>query len=120
MTLKFNKIYQILVYVRDINLLRDNINAVNKDTETDAGKEVELEANAEKTMYMLLSRHQKAGQNHDIKIGNRSFENVARFTYLGTTVTNHILIQEEVKKENEFQQCFFPLSPEPSAFSSAA
>jgi hypothetical protein len=31
----------------------------------------------EKTKYMLLSRHQNAGQNHDIKIGNRYFENVA-------------------------------------------
>jgi hypothetical protein len=37
---------------------------------------------------MLLSRHQNAGQNHDINIGNRSFEIVAQFIYLGTTVTN--------------------------------
>jgi hypothetical protein len=35
---------------------------------------------------MLLSRHQNAGQNHDIKIANRSFDNVAQFKYLGTTV----------------------------------
>jgi hypothetical protein len=27
---------------------------------------------------MLLSRHQNAGQNHDIKIGNKGFENVAQ------------------------------------------
>jgi hypothetical protein len=27
----------------------------------------------------LLSRHQNAGQNHDIKIGNRCFENVEQF-----------------------------------------
>jgi hypothetical protein len=37
---------------------------------------------------MLLSRHQKAGQNHDIKTAKGSFENVAQFKYLGTTVTN--------------------------------
>jgi hypothetical protein len=42
--------------------------------------------------YMLLSRHQNAGQNHDIKIGNRCFENVLQFRYLGTTVTNQNLI----------------------------
>jgi hypothetical protein len=30
---------------------------------------------------MLLSHHQNAGQNHDIKIANRSFENVAEFKY---------------------------------------
>jgi hypothetical protein len=33
---------------------------------------------------MLLSHHQNAGQNHDIKIGNRCFENVEQFRYLGT------------------------------------
>jgi hypothetical protein len=38
-----------------------------------ASKEVGLEVNTDKTKYMLLSRHQNAGQNHDIKIGNRWF-----------------------------------------------
>jgi uncharacterized ferritin-like protein (DUF455 family) len=44
---------------------------------------------------MLLYRHQTAGQNHDIKIGNRWFENVAQFRYLGAMTTNENLIQEE-------------------------
>jgi hypothetical protein len=35
---------------------------------------------------MLLSCHQNAGQNHDIKLINRFFENVAQFKYLGRTV----------------------------------
>jgi hypothetical protein len=43
----------------------------------DANKEVGLEENAEKTKYMLLSRHQNAWQNLDIKMANRCFENVA-------------------------------------------
>jgi hypothetical protein len=42
-------------------------------------KEVGLEINTEKTKYMLMSFHQNAGQNHDIKIDNGSFENVAKF-----------------------------------------
>jgi hypothetical protein len=37
---------------------------------------------------MLLSRHSNAGQNYAIKIDNRCFENVAKFRYLGTTITN--------------------------------
>jgi hypothetical protein len=37
-------------------------------------------------------------QNHDIKIGDRSFENVAQFKYLGMTITNKNLIQEEIKR----------------------
>jgi hypothetical protein len=32
---------------------------------------------------MLLSRHQNVAQNRDIKIANRSFENVSQFKYLG-------------------------------------
>jgi hypothetical protein len=54
-------------------------NTVKKNTETliDAGKEVGLEVNAQKTKYMLLSRHQNVGKNCDIKTANRSFENVA-------------------------------------------
>jgi hypothetical protein len=39
-------------------------------------------------MYMLLSRQKNVGQNRDIKIASRSFENMSPFIYLGTTVTN--------------------------------
>jgi hypothetical protein len=61
-------------------------------------KEDGLEVNAEKTKYMLLSRHQSARQNHDIKIGNRSFENVAQVRYLGTTITNQNFNQEGIRR----------------------
>jgi hypothetical protein len=83
-----------------VNLLGDNIDAIKKNTETlsDAIKEGGLEINEDKTKYMLLSRHQNVGQNRDIKTANRSFENVSQFKYLGTTVTNQNLIQEEIKK----------------------
>jgi uncharacterized ferritin-like protein (DUF455 family) len=37
----------------------------------------------------------------NVKIGNRWFENVAQFKYLGTTITNENLIQEEIKEEIE-------------------
>jgi hypothetical protein len=80
--------------------LGDNIDTIKKNTETliDASVKVGLKVNGEKTEYMLLSRHQNAGQNHDIKIDDRSFGNVAQFKYLGTTVTNENLIQEEIKR----------------------
>jgi hypothetical protein len=39
--------------------------------------------NPEKTKYMLVSRCQKKGQRQSIKIGNRSFEDVAKFIYFG-------------------------------------
>jgi hypothetical protein len=56
---------------------------------------------------MLVSLDQNAGQNREIKRGNRSFENVSQFKYLGTTVTNQNLIQEEVKgKLNSGSACY--------------
>jgi hypothetical protein len=51
---------------------------------------------------MLLSWHQNAGQHREIKIANRSFENVSQLKYLGTTVTNRNLIQELIKRRLSF------------------
>jgi hypothetical protein len=69
-----------------------------------------LKRNLEKTKYVLLSRHQNAGQNLDIEIANRSFENVSQFKYLGTTVTNQNLIQEEIKRRlNSGNACCHPV-----------
>jgi hypothetical protein len=47
----------------------------------------------------LLSHQQNAGQNYDIKIANRCSENVTQLKYLGRTVTNQILIEEEIKRK---------------------
>jgi hypothetical protein len=83
-----------------VNLQGDNTDTIKKSTGTltDASNEFGPEINAEETKYMLLPRHQNAGQNHDVKTGNRWFENVAQFRYLGTTITNENLIQEEFKR----------------------
>jgi hypothetical protein len=82
-----------------LNLLGDNVDIIDKTTETliDTSKEAGLEVNTEKTKYMFLSRHKNAGQNYDIKIANRYSENVPQFKYLGTIVTNQNLIEEEIK-----------------------
>jgi hypothetical protein len=107
--LKLNFTHQLLAYADDVNLLEDNIDTLNKNMETliDASKEVGLEINVEKTKYILLSRHQNVGQNRDIKIAKRLFENVPQFRYLGTTVTNQNLIQEEIKRRlNSGNACY--------------
>jgi hypothetical protein len=69
----------------------------NRKALTDASKNVGLEVNTEKTKCMLTSCDQNAGQNYNIKIGNRCFENVAEFKYLRITVMNQNLVHEEIK-----------------------
>jgi hypothetical protein len=53
-----------LAYADDVNLQGDNIDTINKNTETltDASKDVDLEVSVEKTKYMLVSRDRVAAQ----------------------------------------------------------
>jgi sorting nexin-29 len=106
---KLNGTHQLLAYADDVNLLGDNIDTIKKDTETliDASKEVGLKLNVEKFKYMLLSCQQNVGQNRDINITNKSYENVSQLKYLGTTVINQNLILEEIKSRlNSGNACF--------------
>jgi hypothetical protein len=92
------------IYISDVNLVGDNVDTIKKITETliEASK-----THTEETKYMLLSHHQSAGQNHNIKIANRYFQNVAQGKYLRTTVTNQNLIQEEIKRRlNSGNACY--------------
>jgi hypothetical protein len=47
-----------------------------------------LKVNAEKAKYVVMYSEQNAGQNHNIKIGSKSFESVVQFKYFETTPTN--------------------------------
>jgi hypothetical protein len=46
---------------------------------------------------MVMSHDQNAGQNHNIELGNKSFERVEQFKYLGTPVMNENSSHEEIK-----------------------
>jgi hypothetical protein len=96
-------------YADDVNIVGENINTIQKNTKAllDASKGVGLDVNSEKTKYMLVSRCQKAGQRQSIKIGNRSFEIVVKFKYLGTTLSDQNCIHEEIKSRlNSGNACY--------------
>jgi hypothetical protein len=61
------------------------------------GKENGLEANTDKTKYMVMSQYRNAGRSYSINTANSSSERVERFKYFGTTLTNQNYIQEEIK-----------------------
>jgi hypothetical protein len=82
--------HQLLVHADDVSLLDDSINTIqeNKETLLEASRDIGLEINAEKTMFMIMPHHPNSGHNQKIRIANESFENVAKFKYLGTTLIN--------------------------------
>jgi len=96
---KWNGTHQLLAYADGVNILGGSVHTVQGNAEAlvVATKETELEANANKTKYMIMSRDQNAWRSHSMKIDNSSIERVEEFKYLGTTLTNQNSIQEEIK-----------------------
>jgi hypothetical protein len=85
----------MLIYIYNVS-----IHTVKKNTKAlvVTSKDISLEVNAERTKCMVMSRDQQAAKNHNIQIGNKSFEGVEQFRYLGTTLTNQNSVHEEINR----------------------
>jgi len=66
---------------------------------------------------MFTSSQQNTGYNHNIKITNKSFENVAKFKYFRMTLTNQNSLHKEVISTlNKYRECLLIFGPESSIF----
>jgi UDP-2,3-diacylglucosamine pyrophosphatase LpxH len=97
--LDLNGTRQILVHADNVNLLDDSVNTIKQNTKTllEASRDIGLEISSEKTKYMIMSCHLNSGQNQNTRRSNESFENVAKFRYLETLLTNQNDIHDEIK-----------------------
>jgi len=71
-----------LVYADDVNILGGSKHTIKKNTEAFvvASEENELEVNADKIKYVVLS-NQYAGRSHNIKIDNSYFAREQPFSF---------------------------------------
>jgi len=86
--LKLNCARQLLVYADGVTILGVGMRTakLNTGTVVVASKETEIEASADKTKCMVMSRDQNAGRSHNIKTDNSSIERVEEFKYLGNNL----------------------------------
>ena len=79
--MKLNGTHQLLVYADHVNILGGNVHTVKEKAEAFvlASKENGLEANADKTKHMAMSRDQNVERSHSMKPDNVSFERVEQF-----------------------------------------
>jgi hypothetical protein len=113
--LKLNGTHQILVYVDDVNVLGRSIHTIKKNTGAllVGSKEICLEGNADKTECMVMSRDQNAGQSHNIKIDNSSFERVQIF---GNNLKSKFCSRRNNYRQIEVRECLLSLCTESFVF----
>ena len=85
--MKLNGTHQLLVYADYVNTLGGNVCIIHKSSEVlvVTTREIGIEVNADKTMYIVTFRDQNEGLSHNIKIDNSFLARVEEFKYLGTT-----------------------------------
>jgi hypothetical protein len=91
-------------------LLGDSVNTIKENSETllEGSKDIGIEINAEKTKCMIMFHYPNSEQNQNIRIANESFENVAKFKYLGAKLTNQNDIHDEIKNRlNSGNACYY-------------
>ena len=63
---------------------------------------------------MFMCCEQNAKRNHNVKIGSKSFECIAKLRYLETTIAK--LYSWGSEEETELRKCVLPFGPKSFAF----
>jgi hypothetical protein len=97
--LKLNGTHQLVIYADDVNILGRSIHTIKESTKSlvVASKEIGLAVSADEIKYVVMLQDQNAGQSHNKKINNSSFERVEQFKYFRTNLMNQNSIPEESK-----------------------
>jgi sorting nexin-29 len=86
----FTKLSQICAYADDIVIVartQTKLTEVYLELEDETSK-LEIEINAKKTKYMVTSTYEYRRDVGDLRIGNKTFEAVQSFQYLGNSTSN--------------------------------
>jgi len=99
--LKLNDTHHFLVYADDVNILGGSVHTIKKNADalTVASTESGLGINADKTKYMVMCRDQNAGESHNMKTKNKSYERPKQLKNVGTTTRNQNSTQEKLRTD---------------------
>ena len=96
--LELNGKNQVFAYADDVNILGDDIDTVKSNANILLGavQEIGLKINVDSTKCMVASRNQIPQQIPQLEIENETIENIEKFKYLGSIITNRNEVHEEV------------------------
>ena len=91
-----------LRYADDTALIATDENDLQKivDQVKEESSKAGLEMNVKKTMTMVISKNPE-GKQLEIKVGDQKLEQVKKFKYLGTQITEDGKTETEIKKQNK-------------------